>query len=272
MKIGFIGAGKVCHTMSFYLNSKYNNVVGIYSKDICDAKEAAKFSISEYYSNLSDLLDLCDTLFLTVNDDSLEIIVKELINLNIKNKILIHTSGSYNSDIFSSLNDNNYCYSLHPIYAFNDKYNSINGFGDCYFTLEGNVKYLEDIKKLFLNRVVLINKEDKTKYHIACVMLSNFICGITYKSEEILNSIGINNLEIFRPLILNNINNILNSNSVKALTGPIVRNDIKTISKHLDNIDKKDLYIMLSNILIEMSMKKTDNDYSEMKKLLGGIK
>ena len=44
------------------------------------------------------------------------------------------------------------------------------------------------------------------------------------------------------------------------------------ISKHLDNIDKKDLYIMLSNILIEMSMKKTDNDYSEMKKLLGGIK
>lgn len=272
MKIGFIGAGKVCFTMSYYLNSKYNNVLGIYSKDINDAKEAAKFSISEYYSNLSDLLDLCDTLFLTVNDDSISDIVKELIQLNVKNKILIHTSGSLNSDIFSSLLDTNYCYSLHPIYAFNDKYNSINGFEKCRFSLEGNETYINEIKELFKNRVVLINKDDKTKYHAACVMLSNFICGITYKAEELLNSIGISNLEIFKPLIMNNIENILNYGSINALTGPIVRNDINTISKHLDNLDDKELYITLSNVLIEMSKKKTNNDYEKMSNILSGGK
>ena len=37
MRIGFIGAGFVAFSLSKYLNDKYHNVVGIYSKDIKDA-------------------------------------------------------------------------------------------------------------------------------------------------------------------------------------------------------------------------------------------
>ena len=97
MKIGFIGAGKVGFSLSRYLNDKYHNVIGIYSKNDGDAIECAKFSISEYYSNINDLIYDCDTLFLTVNDDSIIDVVNLLIKLNIRNKILIHTFKIYYS-------------------------------------------------------------------------------------------------------------------------------------------------------------------------------
>ena len=109
MKIGFIGAGNVGFSLAKYLNDKYKSVVGIYSKDLEDSKSLALFSVSEYYKNLIDLINDCDTLFLTVNDDALDIVVDELYKLNTKNKILIHTSGSISSDVFKNLKDDNYC-------------------------------------------------------------------------------------------------------------------------------------------------------------------
>ena len=74
------------------------------------------------------------------------------------------------------------------------------------------------------------------------------------------------------PLMINNINNISNAGSLGALTGPIKRNDISTIKKHLSSLTKeeKDIYIPLSIKLCEMSKIITKNDYSIMEELLKG--
>lgn len=272
MKIGFIGAGHVGYTLSKYLNDNYHNVVGIYSKKIEDAIDCARFSISEYYTNLIMLINDCDTLFLTVNDDAIKDVVLELENLDVKNKTLIHTSGSITSDIFDNLKNNNYCYSLHPIYAFNDLYSSYKEFRSAYLTLEGPAIKEAEIMALFNNRVLKINKDSKYLYHAGCVMISNLICALTSCAEDLFKSINIDNLNIFMPLILNNINNIKNVGSYKALTGPILRNDIGTIRNHLNVLDDdlKKIYIPLSLKLCEMSKKINNNDYSQMEKLLKG--
>lgn len=270
MKIGFIGAGNVGFSLAKYLNDKYKSVVGIYSKDIEDSKSLALFSVSEYYKNLIDLINDCDTLFLTVNDDALDLVVDELYKLNTKNKILIHTSGSISSDVFKKLKDDNYCYSLHPIYAFNDKYASYKNISNIYFTIEGSMEKLNEIKELFSNQVYEIKKEDKVLYHASCVMLSNFVCALSYSAENILKDIGIDNLKIFKPLILNNINNILEVGSVNALTGPVSRCDIKTIESHLRNIPKEfiNLYKSLSLVLCKIAKEKNGLDYKEIQNLL----
>ncbi len=273
MKIGFIGAGNVAFSLSKWFNDKYHNVVGIYSKTLEHGKECALFSISEYYSSLNELVLACDTLFLSVNDDSIKDVVEKLIELKIKDKILIHNSGIHSSDIFNELNKNNYCYSIHPIYAFNDKYNSYKGLNDIYFTLEGNDKYKDELIKLFNNKVIVINKEDKEKYHLACSILSNMVCGLVNLSEDLFKSIGIDNKDIYMPLFLNNMNNIKDYGSVGALTGPIIRNDVKTVNKHINNLSGNDLliYKYLGLRLVEMSTKRTNNDYKELKKILEEI-
>ncbi|MCR5705607.1 MAG: DUF2520 domain-containing protein [Acholeplasmatales bacterium] len=270
MRIGFIGAGRVGYTLSKYLNDKYHNVVGIYSKDINDAIDCARFSISEYYKNLMLLVNDCDTLFLTVNDDAIEGVVDNLISLNVCDKTLIHTSGSITSDIFKKLKYQNRCVSLHPIYAFNDKYSAYKSFDSAYLTLEGDKLAYPSIKALFNDRVVEIDKDSKVKYHAGCVMVSNLMCALMKSAEDLFKSIGIDDIEIFKPLILNNINNILENGADKALTGPVKRNDYGTVKKHLESLsdDEKKIYIPLSLKLIEMCNE--DNDYSNMKKLLEG--
>ncbi len=270
MKIGFIGAGNVGFSLSKWINLKHHNVCGIYSKNVSDAKLAADFSISEYYSDIKDIVYACDTLFLTVNDDSIIDVVDELSNLNLKNKILIHTSGSYTSDIFQKLNIDNYCISIHPLYAFNDKYNSYKNLDDIYFTIEGNLKYINELQELFNNKLVIINKENKEKYHLASSIISNMVCSLVYMAEEIYKSIGIMNKDIYMPLLLNNISNIKNNGPIEALTGPILRLDLNTVKKHLNNLNGNDLliYKSLGLKIIEMSEKKTSKNYNEMKKLL----
>ncbi len=270
MRIGFIGAGFVAFSLSKYLNDKYHNVVGIYSKDIKDAMELSSFSYVECYSKLVDLIYDCDALFLTVNDDEIKNVVNELIKLKVNNKILIHTSGSKSSLEFNELNDNNYCYSLHPIYAFNSKYESYKNLDKVYFTLEGNEKYTDDIKALFPDHVKVIDRNEKAKYHLGCVFISNLVCGLINEGLDIFKSIGIDDLSIFNPLIENNINNILNKGPVDALTGPVVRNDYDTIKAHLENVIDKDkkIYIYLSYILINMAKNKKNNDYEKLIKLL----
>ena len=273
MKIGFIGAGKVAFSLSKWLNDKYHNVIGIYSKKLEDAKECALFSISEYYKNLNELVYDCDTLFLSVNDDSIKDVVKELIELNIKNKILIHNSGIHSSDIFNTLNNDNYCYSIHPIYAFNDKYNSYKNLDEIYFTIEGNEKYIDELKKLFNNKAVVIKKDNKEKYHLACSMISNMVCATANVAEELFKDIGINNKDMYMPLFINNMNNIVNYGSNDALTGPIIRNDIETVKKHINNLCGNDLmiYKYLGLRLIEMSENKTGLNYKKLKEILEEI-
>lgn len=273
MKIGFIGAGHVGFSLSKWINLKHNNVKGIYSLNIEDSKECARFSISEYYSNLSKLVNDCDTLFLTINDDSIQLVVDELIKLNVKNKTLIHTSGSLSSKIFNELNNYNKCYSIHPIYAFSSKLESYKYLDDIYFTLEGNNSDIDELNELFNNKIVVIDKDKKEKYHLACSMISNMVCGITDIAETLFKDIGINDRNIYLPLFNNISKNIISFNSLNSLTGPIIRNDIGTVNKHINNLSGNELmiYKYLGLHLISMSEKRTNLDYKKLKELLEGI-
>lgn len=260
MRIGFIGAGRVGFSLGKYLKEVGLNIIGYYSSNINDSLEASRFVDCEYYSNINELVNNCDTLFLTVNDDSLELVIKNLLNLNIKNKILIHTSGSYSSLLFEKLNIDNYCYSLHPIYAFNDKFESYKGLNDCYFTVDGNEKYINDISNLFKIKTIIIDKNNKDYYHANMVMASNLINGLIMQVFDNLSSIGIKNPEIIIPLFINNSLNIKKYGPLKALTGPISRNDINTVKKHLYALDpySKKIYILLSMKLCEMTDNKNE--------------
>jgi len=274
MKIGFIGAGKVGYSLAKWFNLKYPNIVkGIYSKSLEDSIDLSKFSISEYYKNINDLIYDCDTLFLTVNDDSISLIVDELIKLNVKNKILIHTSGSYSSLIFKELNNSNCCLSIHPLYAFNDKYESYKNLDDIYFTIEGNLKYINDLKELFNNKIIEIKSKDKEKYHLASSIISNMVCGLVDVAKSLYEEVGIDDMKYYLPLLNNNINNINQYGVYKSLTGPIIRNDYNTIKKHISNLKENDLmiYKYLGLHLVKMSEEITNNDYSKIKELLEEI-
>jgi predicted short-subunit dehydrogenase-like oxidoreductase (DUF2520 family) len=75
-------------------------------------------------------------------------------------------------------------------------------------------------------------------------------------------------------MVENNLNNLKNFGFINALTGPVERNDLGTVMKHLEVIDPTDadLYKVLSKKLLELAIKKhPEQDYTGMRELLESV-
>jgi predicted short-subunit dehydrogenase-like oxidoreductase (DUF2520 family) len=279
MKIGFIGAGKLGFSLGKYLQSNDIKIIGYYSKSIDSAIEAAKFTNSKYYQSLKNIIDDCDAIFITTPDSVIEEVWDSISNMSISNKIICHCSGSLSSKIFSNISDHNaYGYSIHPMIAFSDKYNSHKQLKDATITIEGSIYYLDALKKMFENlgnNVKVISADNKAKYHAASVFVSNHAIALFKVGIDLLKDCGFNEkeaLESLYPLMINNAKNIGNSGIINSLTGPIERGDTSTVARHIEvlNPEKRELYKLLSKELIEIAKAKNSNrDYSNLEKMIG---
>ncbi len=278
MKIGFIGAGKVGFTLGKYFAENGTELSGYYSSSVASAKEAAEFTGSEYFDNAEKLIGASDVIFLTVPDGAIKDVYLSLPHEILKGKQLCHCSGALSSkDAFPEINE----YgakgtSIHPLFPVSSKYESYKAIGDAFFCIEGDradewSRILSDMG----NPVRIIDSEIKIKYHAACVAASNLVCGLIAESTELLTGCGFSEneaLEALKPLALSNLNRIFETDPVTALTGPVERNDVSTVKKHLGALDEgtdAEIYRSLSLKLTEMAEKRhADADYSEMKALL----
>lgn len=280
MKIGFIGAGKVGFSLGKYFSINNIEVSGYYSKTLESAKEAAQFANSKFYTDLKDFLNDTEFIFITTPDDFISTVWNDLKNYYIKDKIICHCSGSISSEVFSNIsNFGAYGYSLHAMYAFSDKYTSYKDLNSAYFSLEGDSKYLSYIESLIKtlgNEIIIIEKEKKYLYHLASVTVANLTLALLNTGVDYLSLCGVDKndaLKALLPLIKNNLNNIEEKGFVKAVTGPVDRNDIGTITNHLSVIPKEDilLYTNLSNKLVKLCKEKNpDKNYSQLETYLGG--
>lgn len=279
IRISFIGAGKVGFSLGKYLKESKFKVVGYYSKNLGSAKDAAKFTETKYFNDLQEVIDSSDVIFITTPDGVIEVVWNELKELSIKNKIICHCSGSLSSDVFSNIEDlSSHGYSIHPMFAISDKYNSYQKLRQAYITIEGSQKYLSEIKRVIEtlgNKVQVISKEKKYLYHTASVVASNHVLALIQQSVIYLKECGFSEeegLKALYPLIINNIMNIKLKGINNSLTGPVERGDVNTIEGHIDCLlgEDKDLYKLLSKKLLHIANEKNnDRDYKKLEEILG---
>lgn len=102
--------------MGKYFVTHGEEVSGFYSRTVNSAKEAAKFCNTKYFSELDSLIEVSDTLFITVTDGAIKEVWDCIAAKDVKGKSVCHFSGSLSSDIFSNAEQAgvSVC-SLHPI-------------------------------------------------------------------------------------------------------------------------------------------------------------
>ncbi|WP_366208815.1 DUF2520 domain-containing protein [uncultured Clostridium sp.] len=279
MKFGFIGAGKVGFSLGKYLKENNIDISGYYSKSQHSSKEAAIFTNTRQYNNLEDLIKNSDTIFITTPDNKIADVWNEIKRLPIKEKLICHCSGSISSEVFSNINNHGaYGYSIHPMFAISDKYNSYKNLSQAFITIEGHEKHIKYLKRLFLhlgNDVTVINKDNKILYHAASVTVSNLVLGLINNSINYLEECGFTQemaIKALYPLIENNLRNVKERGAVNSLTGPIERGDLSTVINHLNVIpeEDKELYRLLSkNILKIAKVKNLNRDYKNLEEYLG---
>lgn len=278
MRIGFVGAGKVGFSLGKYFTERNVCVSGYYSQNSKSSKEAAAFTDTKYYETLSEMIKDSDTLFLTVNDGAISSVYSEIAQSDIRGKIICHCSGAMSSEVFDGISERGaYGYSIHPIYAFNDKLKSYQGLSHVYFTIEGDPEHLKDMLDFFHqlgNEAEILPKEAKARYHMASVFASNLVEALFDFSSDLLKTCGLSrefSEKALLPLFLGNAEAIGEHGVAEALTGPVERGDAETVKKHLDasNGDEREIYTLLSKKLVEISMRKNpQRDYKKLKEIL----
>jgi predicted short-subunit dehydrogenase-like oxidoreductase (DUF2520 family) len=272
VKIGFIGAGKVGFTLGKYFRSNKIDVAGYYSRSYSSAKEAADFTNSQAFDTIEAVLSHSDVLFLTSPDSAILPIFENLktySKTSTEDKIICHCSGALSFDGI-------YC--VHPFLAISSKLESHKEMNKAFFTLEGNnpehIQVLKNLIEGMGNQAHVISSEDKVKYHAAACFMSNMIAGLVNTGSELMRECGFSDELItsaLQTLFINHCEAISINGTVNTLVGPVDRNDVYTVKKHLSILDKsqKKLYTCLLKQLIEIAkLKNPTNNYSEMEQLL----
>lgn len=280
--IGFIGAGKVGFSLGKWFATENVHVTGYFSRHIESAKEAAEFTGSSVFYDLKTLVEESNIIIITVPDGEIAQVYKELADFDLYEKQICHCSGSLSAaEVFTDLSKKGaYGYSIHPLFPVNSKYESYKELRDAFFCIEGDEKHLPEWKERLTNmgaKVRVIAAEDKVKYHAACAISSNLVCGLVGESLRLLTQCGFlpdEAMDALKPLVLANMKKILEVSPAQALTGPLERGDVETIQKHLACFEtdiEKEMYRTLSLLLLrEAQDKHPKRDYSEIKKNLGG--
>ena len=281
MKIGFIGAGRVGCSIGKYLQQSGICIAGYYDPQTEAADSAAAFTGSKSYPILEDLIFHSDLLFITTPDSMIVPVWEEIRQLSLAEKVICHCSGALPSDAFAGITETGAsgC-SFHPMLAFSSRFDSFGQLKHAYFTIEGQDPAVEAVTNLFArlgNTVCRIPGEHKPKYHTAASILSNQVIAVLDTGYRLLEQCGFTREEARNAaagLIRQNIENVIQQDCISALTGPVERNDLPTVQKHLNCLSTEDrqMYQMLGLKLVQLAEKKNPGqDYQAMRALLNNF-
>lgn len=248
-KVLLIGAGNLGGNLLPVLLKKFDSVKIINRNKLGnkELKKIYKLNIETNYNK--DDLNNSDVIILCIQDRYIDSVFKKIINsgINLKDKYFIHFSGSLSSEIFNSskVNKSNVI-SAHPIQSFA----GWKGNGDLLFRnitmgIDGGENAFALIKYIFREykiKYLKINPKDKTLYHIASVIASNFLVTQFHLIQKVIKKIGlkqINSFDIFEQIILTTLGNIKNKGIKDSLTGPVKRGEMQTIKNHKKELKKK---------------------------------
>lgn len=281
MNIGIIGAGKVGVSVGRYLKDNNIQIAGFFDTNCENAAFAAQFTKTDCFSDLEEIVSLSDTLFITTPDSVIGSVWDCIKDMSVQNKIVCHFSGALSSDVFTDSQSTgaNVC-SIHPMLAFSDKLTSYRIPANTFFAVEGDKTAVSALKNLFEtlgNTVCRIDKSKKSLYHTATSVLSNEIVAVLDLGYSLLEECGFSREEAVKAtqnLVFGNVKSVLENGCVKALTGPVERNDLQTVKKHIDSLQGEDrqTYILLAKRLVNLAKTKNkDRDYLKLTELLDSL-
>lgn len=247
-KITLVGAGNVGHNLGLSFKQAGYLIKQIYSRRQSSARLLGAALHCSYTTNLAELDPDTDLIVIAINDDALSDVIK---NVNIKNKPIVHTSGSTPISVFEDHGFSNYGI-FYPVQSFSK--NETESLTPIPICVEANDNLTEDLLLSFArsvsNKVFAMNSEKRKALHIAAVFANNFTNHLFHIADEILRSKKIS-FEVIRPLLEKTAGKIKNETPLKAQTGPAVRNDKKVIESHLDYLKDSKEYREIYSLMTE---------------------
>jgi predicted short-subunit dehydrogenase-like oxidoreductase (DUF2520 family) len=263
LKIAFIGAGKVGTNLARYFAESGLDISGFFVRK------------NHSTDDLRGLMAASDIVFITVNDDSVEPVVKRIseLGLPLEGKSFGHTCGSLSVAVLKPLKDlGASVFACHPLQTFSSRAVEEALLKEMHFFVENpQDPHLKMIFDSLPNPLHEIKSEDKVKYHLGASIMANLTMGLMDFAFDLIEEIGVDKesgFEAFKPLLRGTCTHLLEEGPGKALTGPLKRGDQDTIEKHLAVLKSEDreLYRLLA--LKTLNLVEPGPGTTKIKKLL----
>lgn len=246
MKAVIIGAGNVGTHMATALRKKGVHISQIVSKSMKSAVELASQMECSFTTDMADVSKNADIYFVCVNDASIQQVVRQL---NVGDKLVIHTSGSVGIEVFYD-NAENYGV-VYPMQTFS-KFKKVN-YHEIPFFIEANTPENEAALYNFLKKisphVSTKNSHERAMIHLCAVFACNFTNHMCAISEMLLKEQKMK-FDVFKPLVKETFDKMMKYSPYASQTGPAVRNDQQVVDKHIDALQN---YPEIQKIYREMS-------------------
>jgi predicted short-subunit dehydrogenase-like oxidoreductase (DUF2520 family) len=245
LKIGFIGAGTVGTALAILLSRQGYRVAGVSSLSPASATKLAKqVAGCRALKDNQAVADSTDLIFITTPDDAIATVASQV--KWHKGQGVVHCSGADAAGILEPARlsgaDTG---SFHPLQAFSDVREAMKNMPGTTFAIEAGEPLLGVLKGMATaigGQWLELKAEDKTAYHAAAVIASNYLVTLVKMATDLWQTFGIppdRAKSALLPLLRGTLHNIETIGLPACLTGPIARGDSGTITKHLQTLQEK---------------------------------
>ena len=242
-RVAVVGAGRLGTTLGAAMAAKGFDVAAVSCRNRTSARESARLiGGARATTSATRAAAAAEVVFLCLPDDALAPQVRKLASTRSdwKGKTVFHTSGLLAADVLAPLKAKGaLTASFHPAQTFPRKDVAPGSFRGVAFVLEGDAAAVDlgrRIARRLGGKVLALQPKHKALYHAACHLASGGMISLLDAAAVLLQKAGFDSqqtADILFPLTERTLQNVKNIGSRKALTGPVIRGDIRTVQAHL---------------------------------------
>jgi len=242
LRVGVIGAGRVGAVLGAALGRRGHEVVSVAGESDASLRRAADLLPGVPVLKPTAVARSCDVLLLTVPDDMLENVVIQLAASGSLHagQYVVHTSGSHGLRVLADATAvGARPVAVHPAMTFSGTARDLDRLADCVFGVTAGPAERDWAAALvgeLGGHVSWVPEELRGLYHAGLAHGANHLVTLVSQAMELLSAAGAEDPSAtLRPLLQAALDNAL-AEGDSALTGPIVRGDVKTVRAHLQEI------------------------------------
>lgn len=230
MQIVLLGSGNMATHLGRGLKLAGLDIVQVWSRDYKNAQKLADSLAARPIKKLADITADADLYLIAVTDDAIADVAQAI---SADNKLIVHTSGSTGLDLLAGFSSRTGVF--YPLQTFSR--NKAVDFRQVPIAIEGNNKevtlFLRLVAERLSEKVIGLNSADRLVLHVSAVFACNFANHLYAIAKQLLEQRHLS-FDLIKPLITETAERIKDNDPETVQTGPAVRNDMQTVSKHAD--------------------------------------
>lgn len=240
--IGIIGAGRVGAVLGRALHQAGHTITAVHAVSEASVARAEALLPDVPIVEIPDILRRSEAVIFAVPDDVLEPLVSGLAAARHiqTGHLLVHTSGRYGTAVMQSVREHGAIpVAIHPAMTFSGLSLDVDRLQNTAFGITADPVVAPIAEALVVEMggiPVSIPEAARPVYHAAMSHASNHLVTLASQAQAMLGSAGIDHApKLLGNLMTASLDNAL-TNGDQALTGPVSRGDVGTVTTHVETL------------------------------------